>query len=53
MTNNHRILNILGQSLLALTMGSAIGYAQVPASVPVPISYQRWLQLQADPVSYE
>jgi hypothetical protein len=51
MTNNHGILNILGQSLLALTIGSAIGYAQVPASVPVPISYQRWLQLQADPVA--
>src|SRR6266403_4671676 len=32
-------------------MGSAIAYAQVQPSLPLPISYKRWLQLQADPVA--
>jgi hypothetical protein len=51
MISNRRTLSILGQSLLALTMGSALAYAQAPASVSLPISYQRWLQLKADPAA--
>jgi hypothetical protein len=48
MTRNRRTLRILGQSLLALTMGSAVAYAQAPK---LPISHQKWLQLRNDPVA--
>ena len=48
MTRNRRTPRILGQSLLALTMGSAVAFAQAPG-VPPPISHQRWLQLQNNP----
>jgi hypothetical protein len=50
MTRNRRTPRILGQSLLALTMGSAVAVAQAPG-VPLPISHQRWLQLHNDPVA--
>jgi hypothetical protein len=49
MTNNRRTVSILGQSLLALTVGGAVAYAQVPASAPPPLSYPMWLQLRDNP----
>jgi hypothetical protein len=48
MISHRRTLRILGQSLLALTMGSAIAYAQAPK---LPLSYQNWLQLRNNPAA--
>jgi hypothetical protein len=54
MISNRRTLRILGQSLLALAMGSAVALAQTQPSLPAPppLSAQRYEYLrQNDPAT--
>jgi hypothetical protein len=51
MTRSRRVFRVVSRSLLALTIGSTIAYAQVrqPPHTQVPMSYRTWLQLRSDP----
>ena len=47
MTRNRRTLSILGQTLLASAMGSAVAFAQAP--IVLPLSYQALQQFKNNP----
>ena len=47
--NQNQGLRILGQALLALTIGSTVASAQIWK--PLPLSYPQWLELRKDPAA--
>jgi hypothetical protein len=47
MNRNRKTISILGQTLLSLTMGTCVPFAQAQ----LPISYPVWLQIRNDPMA--